>query len=625
MTAPQDKINALLWPMDVPVMVWNTTAQPPLTITFQFESSQPGDLATPYSGWTAFTDEEKDAIRAALAKFEAVLNIDFVEVSGSSDPDINFGRVDLPPFTYGHAIFSYAYTQDEGGQVTSKTFDAFAVFDVDENLLANENLILHLIGHALTMKHPGNYTGHGQGTSVPLLPAGEDNNRYTVMSDSVNPDNGADSDNYDIAALQWRFGANMNTRTGDDTYTGPDGLVQAIWDAGGVDTISGAAHTSPVTIDLREGGFSSLGALNNLSIAYDVVIENAIGGSGSDTIWGNDAANNLSGGDGDDWLHGGAGADAIDGGAGTADVAAYDAATGAVSIDLQSGVYSGSDAAGDVLTGIEDLSGSAFDDSLFGNASVNRLFGQSGSDFIEGRGGADTLVGGAGDDWLVGGAEADTIDGSIGLGDVAAYAGSLVAVNLNLQTGVYSGGDADGDTLIGIEGLSGSDFNDTLFGNTTANRLFGQGGNDEIHGGGGDDWFVGGAGGDQLIGGFEFDTADYSGSPSGVYIDLSTLTANSGGDATGDTLGSIDGLLGSAFNDTLLGTVAVEHLFGQGGNDIIKGFGGTDLIYGGDGDDWIEGGAGFGDTIDGGAGFDIAAYSVNTTLATVQADDFVFV
>ena len=45
---------------------------------------------------------------------------------------------------------------------------------------------------------------------------------------------------YDIAALQARFGANMTTRTGNDVYNGPNGNIQAIWDAGGVDTISGS-------------------------------------------------------------------------------------------------------------------------------------------------------------------------------------------------------------------------------------------------------------------------------------------------------------------------------------------------------------------------------------------------
>jgi len=70
MPAPQDKIDALLRTMDAPVTVWNATAQAPLVLTYQFESAQPADLATSYSGWTPFTEAQKEAVRAALAKID---------------------------------------------------------------------------------------------------------------------------------------------------------------------------------------------------------------------------------------------------------------------------------------------------------------------------------------------------------------------------------------------------------------------------------------------------------------------------------------------------------------------------------------------------------------------------
>ena len=72
-----------------------------------------------------------------------------------------------------------------------------------------------------------------------------------------------------------------------------NGLIQAIWDAGGTDTINGSSYTQAVSIDLHEGSFSSLGAVNNLSIAFGAVIENAIGSAQGDTIIGNDVANEL--------------------------------------------------------------------------------------------------------------------------------------------------------------------------------------------------------------------------------------------------------------------------------------------------------------------------------------------
>jgi hypothetical protein len=154
------------------------------------------------------------------------------------------------------------------------------------------------------LKHPGAYDAGGGITPGPYLPPAEDNNRYTVMSYTVDPDNGLKSDHlmpYDIAALQQRFGANMTTATGSNVYTGPSsGYIQTIWDAGGTDTFDGSAIATEVTIDLREGGFSSIGATNNLAIAYGVVIENATGGAGNDTFYDNTANNFIQGNGGTD-------------------------------------------------------------------------------------------------------------------------------------------------------------------------------------------------------------------------------------------------------------------------------------------------------------------------------------
>ena len=110
---------------------------------------------------------------------------------------------------------------------------------------------------------------------------------------------------YDIAALQARFGANMSYQTGNNNYTGPAGTIQAIWDAGGVDRFDATGKQQPVTIDLREGAFSSMGATNNLAIAYGAVIENATGSAFGDTITGNEIANELVGAGGNDTIDGG--------------------------------------------------------------------------------------------------------------------------------------------------------------------------------------------------------------------------------------------------------------------------------------------------------------------------------
>jgi serralysin len=129
---------------------------------------------------------------------------------------------------------------------------------------------------------------------------------------------------FDIAALQFAYGANMTTRTGDTTYVMPDANKRGtawtcIWDAGGTDTIvyNGARAT---TIDLRDatldnsptgGGVPTFanGVLGGFTIANGVEIENATGGKGNDRIYANEQANVLNGRAGNDIVFGGDNAD----------------------------------------------------------------------------------------------------------------------------------------------------------------------------------------------------------------------------------------------------------------------------------------------------------------------------
>ncbi|MDO9226838.1 MAG: calcium-binding protein [Pseudomonadota bacterium] len=246
-------------------------------------------------------------------------------------------------------------------------------------------------------------------------------------------------------------------------------------------------------------------------------IENLTGSAWDDTLTG-DAGNNslagnagndrLVGGAGNDTLTGGAGADWLDGGTGL-DRANYAASASAVLLDLSAGTAAGGDAEGDVLTGIENLTGSAWDDTLVGDAGNNSLAGNAGNDSLVGGGGNDTLSGGLGDDLLAGGegndaltggAGADQLDGGIG-NDSASYSASTAAVQVDLATGLGTGGDAEGDTLAGIENLTGSAWDDTLIGNALANYLAGNTGHDSLMGGDGNDVLNGGRGNDQLSGG----------------------------------------------------------------------------------------------------------------------------
>ncbi|MGO1081284.1 M10 family metallopeptidase C-terminal domain-containing protein, partial [Inquilinus sp. CA228] len=137
-------------------------------------------------------------------------------------------------------------------------------------------------------------------------------------------------------------------------------------------------------------------------------------------------------------------------------------------------------AQGDVLVAVENLSGSQGGDSLIGSA------------------GANVLQGNAGDDVLRGGAGADRLDGGTGTDTASWFTGSA-GVTVNLTTGLGSGGDAQGDTLLGIENLSGSQGNDSLVGSTGANVLQGWNGNDVLTGAGGKDTLTGGAGADGFV------------------------------------------------------------------------------------------------------------------------------
>ena len=248
------------------------------------------------------------------------------------------------------------------------------------------------------------------------------------------------------------------------------------------------------------------------------------GRDGDDHLQGDAGNDMLVGGEGNDYLVGGEGADVLDGGAGY-DTADYGASDAGISVNLTRDRAEGGHAEGDRLTGIEELKGSSHADQLIGNGRNNRLEGREGNDTLISGAGDDQLHGGAGadrldggdghDDWarywdsdagvtvnlatgtgqgghaegdtlagierlggsdhgdhLTGddgdngfdsGAGADTIDGGDG-GDFAGYWGSDAGVTVNLATGTGQGGHAEGDTLAGIENVSGSDHADHLTG-----------------------------------------------------------------------------------------------------------------------------------------------------------------
>ncbi len=276
------------------------------------------------------------------------------------------------------------------------------------------------------------------------------------------------------------------------------------------------------------------------------------GRGGKDTIDGAGGNDVLFGENGADTLTGGQGEDAMDGGGGS-DTLAYDASANSVVIDLGAGTAIGGDATGDRFAGIENVRGSAFPDQLTGDASDNTLVGL-GDD--------DVLAGGAGSDELTGGDGIDSVD----------YRTSPASVAIDLAAGSASGGDADGDTISGIEAALGSAFDDTLTGDT------------------GDNFFLGMGGGDTIDGGDGVDLANYFYSPAAVTVNLNTGVSK-GGDAAGDVLTGIENLSGSAFDDTLTGDANPNSLSGNDGDDTLSGRGQADTLTGGEGVDAFDGGS----------------------------------
>lgn len=240
---------------------------------------------------------------------------------------------------------------------------------------------------------------------------------------------------------------------GDDVLLGGPGNDRLVGGFGDSDTVVGGAGD-----DRLEGG-----------------------DEGADYLFGGRGADRLLGGDGvsdDDFLVGGEGTDSIEAGGGI-DTVSFAFSELGVQIDLATGVSSS-----DVLTDVENVDGSRFDDVLVGDEVTNRLFGDDGDDALAGAGGADYIDGGSGRDYLDGG------EGS----DFLAFLASPVGVTADLETGA-SGGEST-DSLTAFEYLHGSAYDDELSGDAGSNELYGSRGMDALFGRDGDDYLDSGSSGD---------------------------------------------------------------------------------------------------------------------------------
>lgn len=362
---------------------------------------------------------------------------------------------------------------------------------------------------------------------------------------------------------------------------------------GGADTLSYQTSQN-VSVNLLSGAATGFSFLRG--------VENVTAGSGNDTLFGNGVANRLEGGDGNDELRGGfgsdvlfggagndnlygeegddlleagAGNDRIDGGAGN-DTASYASAAAAVTVSLSAtptrASFEEQDTAGagrDRLIGIENLVGSAHDDSLTGDDNAN---------VIDGGAGADAMDGGAGDDIYAVDNAGDTITDASGIDTVR-----------TALTGYVLDGDVENLVLMGNAAIGG-------IGNTLDNEITGNSANNTLNGAGGTDTVA-------LQGTF----ADHSFALAGGSITVSSVAGGT------DTLVSIErakiggasylivpgtnaansgagAVIGGSEAELLLGFNNADELRGNGGDDILVGGAGTDQMFGGAGNDiyWVQ-------------------------------------
>lgn len=340
---------------------------------------------------------------------------------------------------------------------------------------------------------------------------------------------------HDILAVQMRYGADMTTRTGDTTYgfnsnAGRDSFdfvktpapTMTIWDAGGIDTLDASGYKTNQVIDLNPGALSSIGGItadefpsfaqvnanrashgmppvsqalydsnraafmsnpafygriqDNVGIAYGATIENAVGGSGNDTMLGNTVDNVLTGNAGNDLIASGLGNDTLNGGIGndemlgslgddlyfvdvSGDIVTELAGEGTDTVSSAISYTLGSNVENLILTDSATTgTGNELDNVLTGNALANTLSGGAGNDRLVGGDGVDSLVGGLGNDIFVAEINATKVaskDGSISLDRVLDFAAGDV---LDLS-GIDANANVDGDqafTFVGHANPNGA-------------------------------------------------------------------------------------------------------------------------------------------------------------------------
>ena len=297
-------------------------------------------------------------------------------------------------------------------------------------------------------------------------------------------------------------------------------------------------------------------------------------------------------------MSGGSGADTIDGGSG-ADTSSYATSKAAVSVSLQSGTASGGDAAGDKLTNVENLMGSAYSDALTGNSASNVLNGGGGGDILKGLGYNDTYIVDNANDVVD-----ESVSGSNGSDTVQSY------LSINLADTAHFKGAVENVVLMGTG-------NTSTTGNALANSLTGNAGINYLDGGAGADTLKGLGGNDIYFVDNANDVVDESLSGSGGREQVRSSVSINLADAA-HFKGSIEmAVLTGTGNTSVTGNALANNLAGNDGNNVLNGGAGADILVGGAGSDTLNGGTEI-DTLTGGAGND--SFVFNAALSASNRD-----
>ncbi|MFO1002106.1 MAG: calcium-binding protein [Planctomycetaceae bacterium] len=424
----------------------------------------------------------------------------------------------------------------------------------------------------------------------------------------------------------------------------------------GTDSIDFGIVTTSVGLRLDFSTPQKVNTNRTLQLSSGNVIENATGGSASDSLGGNGLNNILIGGPGNDRLHGAGGNDSLFGGLND-DTYLFANALNAETDRVTEKPNEGTDwidfgivttsvglrldfstpqkvntnrtlqlSSGNV---IENATGGSASDSLGGNGLNNILIGGPGNDHLHGAGGNDSLFGGLNDDTYLFAnalnAETDRVTekpnegtDSIDFGIVTTSVGLRLdfstpqKVNTNRTLQLSSGNVIENATGDQLDSLGGNGLNNILIGGPGNDRLHGAGGNDSLFGGVNDDTYLFAnalnAETDRITEkpNEGTDSIDFGIVTSAVTLrlDLATVqTVHTNRTLQLDSADAFENVTGGSSTDKLTGNALNNLLRGNGEDDVLRGGPGDDTLYGDSGTDDLDGEAGF-DIVYGGEGND---------------------